>query len=130
MPKSRRAQLHLRFGAWVETLPALEEFVEIVAYHLEQACKHSGVGRSDAPAPIERAVEALMAAAEKAERREGILEADRFYARALELLGDAESEQALEARLASGRPADPRAGAKALELLETTADEARQAGST
>ena len=40
-----------------------------------------------------------MRAAEKAERREGIREADRYYARALELLGDAQSEQALEARL-------------------------------
>ena len=76
-----------------------EELVEIVAYHLEQACRHAGVGRSDAPPPIERAVAALMQAAEKAERREGIREADRYYARALELVGDEQSEQALELRL-------------------------------
>ena len=40
-----------------------------------------------------------MSAAEKAERREGIREADRYYARALELVGDDETEQTLELRL-------------------------------
>ena len=90
VPKGRRAHLHVRFADWMQGIPgAAEELVEILAYHLEQACRHAGVGRSDAPPPIERAVEALMRAAEKAERREGIREADRYYARALELLGDA-----------------------------------------
>jgi class 3 adenylate cyclase/tetratricopeptide (TPR) repeat protein len=100
VPKGRRASLHVRFVDWVKSRRGVgDEVVEIVAYHLEQACKTAGVGRSDAPPPIERAVEALMQAAEKAQRREGIREADRFYARAIELLGDERSEQALEARL-------------------------------
>jgi class 3 adenylate cyclase/tetratricopeptide (TPR) repeat protein len=100
VPKGRRANLHVRFVDWVKSRRGVgDEVVEIVAYHLEQACKTAGVGRSDSPPPIERAVEALMQAAEKAERREGIREADRYYARALELLGDTETEQALEARL-------------------------------
>jgi predicted ATPase/class 3 adenylate cyclase len=100
VPKGRRAHLHVRFADWVTRIPGLaDEFVEIVAYHLEQACRHAGVGRSEAPPPIERAVEALMGAAEKAERREGIREADRYYARALELVGEEMSEQALEVRL-------------------------------
>jgi class 3 adenylate cyclase/tetratricopeptide (TPR) repeat protein len=104
VPKGRRAHLHVRFVDWVKSRRGVgDEVIEVVAYHLEQACKHAGVGRSDAPAPIERAVEALMQAAEKAERREGIREADRFYARALELLGDAETEQALEVRLGRAR---------------------------
>jgi class 3 adenylate cyclase/tetratricopeptide (TPR) repeat protein len=103
VPKGRRASLHVRFVDWVKSRRGVgDEVVEIVAYHLEQACKTAGVGRSDAPPPIERAVEALMAAAEKAERREGIREADRYYARALELLGDSETEQALEAKLGRG----------------------------
>ena len=77
-----------------------DELVEIVAYHLEQSCKlGSEVGRSETPPPVERAVEALMRAAEKAERREGIREADRYYARALELVGDEQTEQTLELRL-------------------------------
>ena len=100
VPKGRRAHLHVRFADWMQRIPgAADELVEIVAYHLEQACRLAGVGRSEAPPPIERAVDALMHAAEKAERREGIREADRYYARALELVGDDASEQALELRL-------------------------------
>jgi class 3 adenylate cyclase/tetratricopeptide (TPR) repeat protein len=100
VPKGRRAHLHVRFADWVTKIPgAAEELVEIVAYHLEQACRHAGVGRSDAPPPIERAVDALMKAAEKSERREGIREADRYYARALELVRDDTTEQVLELKL-------------------------------
>jgi class 3 adenylate cyclase/tetratricopeptide (TPR) repeat protein len=100
VPKGRRANLHVKFVDWVGKHPgAGDELVEICAYHLEQACKLSGVGRSDAPPPIERAVDLLMRAAEKSERREGIREADRYYERALELLGDERSEQSVEAKL-------------------------------
>jgi class 3 adenylate cyclase/tetratricopeptide (TPR) repeat protein len=99
VPKGRRAHLHVRFADWVEAHPgAGEELVEILAYHLEQACRLAGVGRSEAPPPIERAVDALMRAGDKAERREGIREADRYYARALELVGDEVSAQALQLR--------------------------------
>jgi len=48
---------------------------------------------------VARAVAALTRAAEKAERREGINEADRFYARALELVDEEEHETALDLRL-------------------------------
>jgi predicted ATPase/class 3 adenylate cyclase len=101
VPKGRRAQLHIRFVDWIMGRPgASEEFVEFVAYHLEQSCKLGReVGRGGEPPPVERAVGALMRAAEKAERREGIREADRYYARALDLIGDAETEQALEVKL-------------------------------
>ena len=44
-----------------------------------------------------------MRAAEKAERREGNREADRFYSRALEVLGADDEEQALELRLRRAR---------------------------
>src|SRR5260370_15364371 len=99
MPKGRRAQLHLRFGDWVETLPTLDEFVEIVAYHLEQACRLTReIARATIDPPIERAVRALTHAGERAEAREGMREAERFYARALDLV-DAASEAALELRL-------------------------------
>src|SRR5262249_29368769 len=87
VPKGRRADLHVRFVDWVKARSGVgDDLVEIVAYHLEQACRLAGVGRSDAPPPIERAAGALMLAAEKAQRREGIREADRYFARALELL--------------------------------------------
>src|SRR5205085_2758426 len=54
---------------------------------------------SPVPPPVERAVEALTAGAEKAQRREGIREADRFYARALELVADAAPETTVDLRL-------------------------------
>ena len=129
MPKGRRAQLHLRFGDWVETLPALEEFVEIVAYHLEQACRLTReIARATIDPPIARAVQALTHAGERAEAREGMREAERFYARALDLV-DAASEAALELRLRRAVVLQILGQAqKALELLETTADEARAAG--
>lgn len=131
LPKGRRATLHVRFVDWVAAQPGGEdEFVEIVAYHLEQACKLAGeVGRSEVPPPVERAVGALMRAAAKAEHREGIREADRYYARALDVIGDEESEQALELWLG-------RAGTlntlgelqKADEYLTLVADKAGDAG--
>jgi class 3 adenylate cyclase/tetratricopeptide (TPR) repeat protein len=129
MPKGRRAQLHLRFGDWVETLPALEEFVEIVAYHLEQACRLTReIARATIEPPIDRAVQALTHAGERAEAREGMREAERFYARALDLV-DGESEAALELRLRRAVVLQVLGQAqKALELLETTAGEARTAG--
>jgi class 3 adenylate cyclase/tetratricopeptide (TPR) repeat protein len=101
VPKGRRAQLHVKFVDWIIAHPgASDEFIEFVAYHLEQSCKLGReVGRGGEPPPVERAVEALMRAAEKAERREGIREADRYYARALDLIGEAQTEQALELRI-------------------------------
>src|SRR5205807_9618181 len=105
LPKGQRAGLHLRFAEWVTALPGVEEeFVEIVAYHLEQSCRLAReVAHSPVPPPVDLAVAALMRAAEKAERREGIREADRFYARALELVGDTDSEIAIDLRLRRGK---------------------------
>ncbi len=52
LPKETRAELHERFADWLEaTAPArMDEFEEIVGYHLEQACRflaelgHAGAG--------------------------------------------------------------------------------------
>jgi predicted ATPase/class 3 adenylate cyclase len=91
LPKGRRAHLHVRFAEWVEELPGREdELVEIVAYHLEQACLAArAIARSPIAPPVVRAVHALHRAAAKAERREGYREAERYYARARDIvLGD------------------------------------------
>jgi tetratricopeptide (TPR) repeat protein len=131
VPKGRRAHLHIRFVDWLAAHPgAGEEVVEIVAYHLEQSCKLGReVGRSETPPPIERAVEALMRAAEKAERREGIREADRFYARALELVGEEQSEQALALRLGRGGTLNRLGDVKSAdELLSQVAEGALAVG--
>jgi class 3 adenylate cyclase len=101
LPKGRRVELHVRFADWVDALPgAGDEFVEIAAYHLEQACRFAReIARSPVPPPIVRAVERLTRAAGKAERREGYREAERFYARALEVVGNEEPELLAKTRL-------------------------------
>jgi class 3 adenylate cyclase/tetratricopeptide (TPR) repeat protein len=105
LPKGRRAALHIRFAEWTSALPGGdEEFVEIVAYHLEQACRLArDVARSPVPPPVLPAVDALRRSAEKAERREGLREADRFYVRGLGLLAVEHGEQRVGLRLGRAR---------------------------
>jgi class 3 adenylate cyclase/tetratricopeptide (TPR) repeat protein len=105
LPKRRRSVLHARVAEWVERLPGgIDELVEIIAHHFEQACLLArDLARPDEPPPIEAAVAMLTRAGERAEGREGIREADRFYARALELVGDEASGVVLELRLRRGR---------------------------
>lgn len=90
VPKGRRAQLHLGFSEWVESLPSsADEFVEIVAWHLEQACLLAReIARSPIDPPIRQAATMLAEAADRAERRESLREAHRYYARALDVLDD------------------------------------------
>jgi predicted ATPase len=89
LPKGRRIELHVRFADWVRALSAADEFIEIVAWHLEHACLLAReVVRSPVEPPIREAVLALSHAGEKAERREGLREADGYYARALVLAGE------------------------------------------
>jgi class 3 adenylate cyclase/predicted ATPase len=104
LPKLRRSELHLRCSEWISALPgSADEFVELVAFHLETACNLAReIGASDAPL-VPAATDALIRAAEKAERREGFREADRFYGRAVELLHDDEIEQVTELRLRRSR---------------------------
>jgi class 3 adenylate cyclase/tetratricopeptide (TPR) repeat protein len=105
LPKGRRAALHVQFADWTIALPRAEEdFVEIPAYHLEQACRLAReVAHSPVAPPVDRAVEALSRAAEKAERHEGFREADRFYARALAIVDGDRAEMAAELRLRRGQ---------------------------
>jgi class 3 adenylate cyclase/tetratricopeptide (TPR) repeat protein len=105
IPKRRRVLLHSRFATWVEDLPGAEdEFIEIIAYHLEEACRAAQeIAHSPEPPPVLRAATALAQAADKAERREGFREAEAFCARALAVLGETEGETAVELRLRRGR---------------------------
>jgi class 3 adenylate cyclase/tetratricopeptide (TPR) repeat protein len=105
VPKARRVLLHSRCASWLEGLPgAQEEFVEIVGYHLEQACRAAGeIAHLQEPAPTLRAATALAQAADKAERREGFREADAFCERALALIGGADGEVELELHLKRAR---------------------------
>jgi predicted ATPase/class 3 adenylate cyclase len=101
LPKGRRAELHVRFSEWLTGLPAVEhEFIEILAYHLEQACRFAReVVQSPIVPPLAEAASVLGRAGEKAEGRGGIHEADRYYVRALDLLEDRCSETALDLRV-------------------------------
>src|SRR5204863_10156735 len=122
----RRAQLHLRFSDWVTALPgSADEFVEIVAWHLEQACKLSKeVARSPIEPPIREAAAALANAATRAERRESLREAHRYYSRALDVLDDRHDELRVELRL---RRADM---AMMLGQLKEASDELREVAET
>jgi class 3 adenylate cyclase/tetratricopeptide (TPR) repeat protein len=121
LSKALRARLHERFARWVAELGAGDSLVEIRAWHLEQACLLS----RESP-PVDDAVLALTAAAEKAERREGSREADRFYARALDLI-DEESDRALELRYRRARLLSTLADHKAATVaLSALADETRE----
>ena len=104
LPKARRAALHSRIAEWISALPGAEDqYVEIVAYHLEQACRLvREVGRTTVVAPVAAAAQALARAGERAERREGFREAARFYTRALDVLGATDNEQRLGLRLRRG----------------------------
>jgi class 3 adenylate cyclase/tetratricopeptide (TPR) repeat protein len=101
IPKGRRAQLHVRFADWVTILPgSADEFVEIFAWHLEQACQLSReVARSPIEPPIAAAAGALAEAARRAELRQSVREARRYYARALDVLHDTDAATAVELKL-------------------------------
>jgi class 3 adenylate cyclase/tetratricopeptide (TPR) repeat protein len=103
LPKGRRAELHVRCADWISALAGgEEEYIEIVAYHLEQSCLVARqVGTAIAP-PIARAADALARAADRAEHREGMREAERYYARALMLLAEDEPERAAALRVRRG----------------------------
>jgi class 3 adenylate cyclase/tetratricopeptide (TPR) repeat protein len=108
LPKGRRAELHVLFSEWLTAVAgAGDDFVEIHAYHLEQACRLAReVVRSPIEPPVLAAIDALKRSAEKAKRREGMREADRFYERALGLAGDDHPEQSVEIRLGRSRALD------------------------
>lgn len=105
LPKRERAGLHAACATWLgQRLSASGEAAEIIAYHWEQACLLSPkVGSKAAQRPVAQAVEALSAAAAKAECRDGAREAERFCERALALLDATHAETAIELRIRRAR---------------------------
>lgn len=105
IPKNQRIRLHARCGEWLAALPGgSDELVEIVAHHLEQACLLAReVTRTTFSPPVIDAVRALTRAADKAEAREGIREANRFCTRALDLLNGSFPETSVKLRLRRAR---------------------------
>jgi class 3 adenylate cyclase/tetratricopeptide (TPR) repeat protein len=102
IPKSERVRLHARCADWIAA--GGDEFVEIIAYHLEQSCLIAReIARTTYAPPVLDAANALMRAGQKATSHEGAREAVRFFERALDLLQDAYPETAIELRLQMSR---------------------------
>ena len=90
LPKAERAELHARFGDWLERVSGdrLEEYEEIIGYHLEQAYSyHAELGLSDAAsaALAQRAAKRLASAGRRALNISGSVAAITLLERALGL---------------------------------------------
>jgi len=102
IPKAERVRLHARCADWIAA--GGDEFIEIIAYHLEQSCLIAReIARATYAPPVLDAANALMRAGEKATSHEGAREAVRFFERALVLLEDDYPETAIELRLQMSR---------------------------
>ncbi len=101
IPAPDRARMHADLAEWVTGLPGAErEFVEFIAYHSERACLlDPSLVRSRGTRLQSSAIAALERAGRKAEEREGMLEAARWYERALTLAGDDLPDRAAELTL-------------------------------
>jgi len=88
LPKARRAALHLQVADWLDDWAGerRDEFVEIAAYHLEQAAVLQRELHGSVDAALEaRAVDALVRGATLSLGREDLRAAERFARRALAL---------------------------------------------
>ncbi len=104
LPKGLRVELHVRCAAWISDRQEGDELAELGAHHLEHACRLAReLERSPVPPPVLAAADALRVVAEKAERREGLQEADRLYERALDLVAGEHPETAVGLRLRRAR---------------------------
>ena len=93
LPKATRAELHERFGGWLEEAHPgrVGEFEEIVGYHLEQAWRfRTDLGATPAElAPLGgRAAERLESAGRRAQRRSDHRAAAGLFERAAALLSE------------------------------------------
>jgi class 3 adenylate cyclase/tetratricopeptide (TPR) repeat protein len=99
LPKARRADLHRGVAGWLRAWAGerIEEFVEIEAYHLEQAALlRRELEGSGSPADVEAAVAALEASARKALGRDDVRAVRVFAERALALEPTGERRLELE----------------------------------
>ncbi len=133
LPKTRRAALHLQVVDWLDEWAAnrAEEFIEIAAYHLEQAARFQREleGVAD-PQIVSRAVELLTRSARRALDRDDVRAGEAFAHRAM-ALEPADPTQRLEAKWLFAEAAYPENDLKRLkELGPQIADEARALGRT
>jgi class 3 adenylate cyclase/tetratricopeptide (TPR) repeat protein len=88
LPKATRAELHLKFAAWLERHGSeLVESDQLAGWHLEQALRYSHeLGFPDDPTVASRAADHLAAAGRKADARTDVRAAANLLGRALSLL--------------------------------------------
>jgi class 3 adenylate cyclase len=124
LPKALRADLHIRFGNWLdEHGHSLVERDEIVGYHLEQAARYMGeLGQPDADI-AERAALRLAAAGRRASDRLDDRAALALLSRAVDLLRPLRLDLALELEAAWYMvEVDGRAAAEAAEAIAERAE--------
>jgi class 3 adenylate cyclase/tetratricopeptide (TPR) repeat protein len=124
LPKALRADLHIRFGNWLDQHGhSLVERDEIVGYHLEQAARYMGeLGQPDADI-AERAALRLAAAGRRASDRLDDRAALALLSRAVDLLRPLRLDLALELEAAWYMvEVDGRAAAEAAEAIAERAE--------
>lgn len=90
LPKAQRSINHLRFARWLEgAAGGDEEFLGVRAYHQEQAWRYKFETGEHDEGLARAAIEALRKAGARACRLRTLLEARRFYERALAVLRNA-----------------------------------------
>ena len=129
LPKSIRAALHQRLGAWLEEHGTeLVELDEIVGYHLEQALAYRvELGLPDDAALTAAAMERLTAAGSRALARQDFGAAARLLGRSIALLPPTEIDVPLELHLAEALVNAGR-GKEALRQAESLAERAAARG--
>ncbi|MDR7417341.1 MAG: adenylate/guanylate cyclase domain-containing protein [Armatimonadota bacterium] len=91
LPKAQRSTKHLRFARWLEQTAARddEEYLELLAYHYEQAWRYTFETGERDEALARTAIDVLRKAGARAGRLRTLPEALRLYDRALAVLRNA-----------------------------------------
>ena len=91
IPRTRRAEKHLRVATWIESLGRHDGHAELLAYHYSSALDLASGAGLDAPEISSRAFVALRRAGDRAASLHSFTGAARFYRRALDLVSPADA---------------------------------------
>jgi len=107
LPKAARSDRHLRFARWLQgsATQSRDKFLEVLAYHYEQAWRYRFETGDKAPSLARQAIAALRAAGARALALRTLPEARRLYERALAVLRNAglDGDVVLLVELLTGR---------------------------
>ena len=124
LPKSVRADLHLRFAGWLEKTGGLVELDELVGYHLEQAARYGAELDRPDPALTLRAGDRLLAAGRRALDRGDERAGAGLLERALTLTRPIRLDVHAEIDLAAAFWGEPERAARIADEAAVRADEA------